>query len=337
MVLTSVVVLVCSIIYLAPVDPTRLTFGQRSDNQTVARKRQELGLDKPLYIQLTKYLVDVSPAYIGTSDRYDDFKWVGLKLGSFRIFLKSPNFRFSYQTGREVSELLKDAIPKTIILALVAFSFASMIGILLGIYSAVKMGTAIDQFIIGITTIGISVPSYVSAIFFALLFGFVLRDLTGLNLQGSIYEFNDYGDEVVLWKNLLLPALALGIRPVAVITQISRSSLLDVLNQPYIQTAKAKGLSFTSILKKHALQNAMNPILTSLTGWLASLLAGAYFVEKVFNFKGVGELTINALINYDTPVILASMIFVCTVFIVINIITDILYTLIDPSIRKTKS
>jgi peptide/nickel transport system permease protein len=203
----------------------------------------------------------------------------------------------------------------------------------LGIVSALLKGTWYDTLIITLSTVGISVPSYVAAIFCALLFGYILGPYTGLNMQGSIYELNDIGDDVVVWKNLILPALALGVRPVSIVTQLSRSAMLDVINMNYIKTARSKGLASFKVISNHAIRNAMNPIVTSLSGWLASLLAGAFFVEKVFNYKGVGELTINALINYDIPVILACVLFIATVFVVINILTDILYVLIDPKVK----
>jgi peptide/nickel transport system permease protein len=130
-----------------------------------------------------------------------------------------------------------------------------------------------------------------------------------------------------------LPALALGLRPVSVITQITRAVMVDVLKMDYIRTAKAKGLKFKEIIISHTLRNAANPIATTVSGWFASLLAGAFFVEYVFNFKGLGSLTINSLINYDVPVLLACLIVVCTIFIIVNILMDILYRIIDPSIQ----
>jgi peptide/nickel transport system permease protein len=165
------------------------------------------------------------------------------------------------------------------------------------------------------------------------LFGFLLNAYTGLNIQGSIVELNDIGDEVFVWKNLLLPSLALGLRPIAIITQLTRSAMLDVMSQPYIRTAKAKGLSYYKVLFKHALRNALNPVVTAISGWFAALLAGAFFVENVFNFKGLGDITVNALLNFDIPVVLAAVLFTALVFIIINIIVDLLYVLIDPRIK----
>ena len=335
LILVSVVMLISSIVYLAPVDPARLTFGQRSDASTVEMKRKELGLDQSLSQQMFSYLADLSPVLItSSSEKYENFKILDFKLGSYTFLIKGVNLRTSYQTGNQVSEMIKQALPKTIILALSSFIFASILGILLGLVAAIYQNKAIDKIILAVSTLGISVPSYVAAIFFAVIFGYTLHHITGLNIQGSIFEVNDYGDDIVAWRNLILPAIALGIRPVSIIMQLTRSAVLEVMSQDYIRTARAKGLNFVKVMLRHTLPNAMNPIVTSLTGWLASLLAGAYFVEKVFNFKGIGELTINGLVNYDLPVILACVILICIVFIVINIITDVLYMILDPRMRN---
>jgi peptide/nickel transport system permease protein len=336
LVLISAVVLISSIIYLAPVDPARLTFGQRTDSAAVERKQVELYLDKPLHIQMLYYLNDISPISFGETERYENknvsFVKIFTRKDGKSLMLKEPYFRESFQTGKSVSALLKDAIPKTLILATAAIGIAIFFGIMLGIIAALVKDTWIDQFIIGVSVIGISVPSYVSAIVLALIFGFLLRDYTGLNIQGSIFDINDIGDEVVVWKNLILPAIALGVRPLAIITQLMRSSLLDVMTQDYMRTAKAKGLEFKKVILNHGVKNSLNPVFTAVTGWFASLLAGAFFVENVFNFKGIGGLTVNALINYDIPVLLGCVIFVCTVFIGINILVDYGYKMFDPKV-----
>ncbi|MFT4535297.1 MAG: peptide/nickel transport system permease protein [Saprospiraceae bacterium] len=337
LVLISAVVLISSIIYLAPVDPARLTFGQRTDSAALERKQAELFLDKPLQIQMLYYLNDISPIGFGDGLRYESkgisyFKPFGGKESKSLLF-KVPYFRESFQSGRSVSALLLDAIPKTMILAITAMMIAILFGIILGIIAALVKDTWLDQFIISVSVLGISVPSYVSAIILALVFGFLLRDYTGLNLQGSIFDINDIGDEVIVWKNLILPAIALGVRPLAIITQLMRASLLDILSQDYMRTAKAKGLEFKKVVINHAVKNSLNPVFTAVTGWFASLLAGAFFVENVFNFKGIGGLTVNALINYDIPVLLGCVIFVCIVFILINILVDYGYRVFDPKVR----
>lgn len=335
LVVIAVVTLISAIIYLAPVDPARLSFGQRSDDSTVDARRKQLGLDQPLYVQMGRYLADLSPISRIENQYQSEYNiWLTLSdSGSHSWVLKQPFLRYSYQTGRRVTTMLSETIPKTMILALAAFAIACLIGIFLGIVAAIKKDSFLDQFIIGFSTVGYSLPSYVSAMILALIFGYYLDHITGLNLQGSIFELNDLGDEVIVWKNLILPAIALGIRPIAIVTQLTRSAMLDVLSENYIRTARAKGLAFTKVISKHALRNTMNPVTTALTGWLASLLAGAFFVENVFNFKGVGQLTVDAMINYDVPVLLACVIFICVVFVILNIIADLLYVWLDPKVK----
>jgi len=330
-----VVITITSIIYLAPVDPTRLTFGQRSDAATVEAKQKELGLDQALPVQLYRYLVDLSPInwIDSNSDKLDTYSHFTLYQGDKSLIIKWPWLRESYQTGRPVIDIMKEAIPKTALLALCAILIATFLGLILGVIAAVKKNTKIDSLIVMLSVFGYSLPSYVTAIILAVLFGFLLNAYTGLNIQGSIVELNDIGDEVFVWKNLLLPSLALGLRPIAIITQLTRSAMLDVMSQPYIRTAKAKGLSYYTVLFKHALRNALNPVVTAVSGWFAALLAGAFFVENVFNFKGLGDITVNALLNFDIPVVLAAVLFTALVFIIINIIVDLLYVLIDPRIK----
>jgi peptide/nickel transport system permease protein len=134
-------------------------------------------------------------------------------------------------------------------------------------------------------------------------------------------------------KNLILPAITLGIRPLAIITQLTRSAMLDVLDQDYIRTAYAKGLSKRIVVWKHALRNALNPVITAITGWFAELLAGAFFVEYIFGWRGIGKLTVDALSNLDFPVVMGSVLVSASFFILINILADILYGMVDPRVR----
>lgn len=316
-----VVLLILSIIYASPVDPARLSFGQQLDDETLALKKEELGLDKSLITQITYYIRDISP--------------IGMKEvnGDKRIGFKTPYLRESYQSGESVGLLLKRALPNTLILALSSILIASFLGILFGIIAAYNKGRWIDSFLLTISTLGYSIPSYVSAIFFAIVFGFILAPVTGLNMQGGLWELNDLGDEVFIAKNLILPSIALGIRPVSVILQISRSAFLDTMGKPFVLTAMAKGLPSKLIFRNHILKNAFNPIVTSISGWFAALLSGAFFVESVFRFKGIGFVTVQALLNYDVPVLTASILIICMLFISLNILMDILYTYLDPRIQ----
>jgi len=164
-----------------------------------------------------------------------------------------------------------------------------------------------------------------------------LHNYTGLNLTGSWFDIDETtGQKYLTLKNLILPSITLGIRPLAIITQLTRSSMLDVLNQDYIRTAYAKGLNKRIVIFKHALRNALNPVITAITGWFAELLAGAFFVEYIFGWKGIGKVTVDALDKLDYPVVMGSVLFSASFFILINILADILYGVVDPRVRLTK-
>ncbi|GAB1396531.1 MAG TPA: ABC transporter permease [Saprospiraceae bacterium] len=335
-VLLMVIITVSSIIYLAPVDPTRLSFGQMADAGTIEKKKERLGLDKPLPVQLMYYINDISPISIYRTSELSELPVTksALSLSSTHsLVLKMPYLRESFQSGRKVSELIGEALPKTLILAFASLLFALLIGIPLGIICALNRDKMADRAIIAFSTLGVSLPSYIPAIMFAVFFGYVWSSLTGLDVQGSIIELNDLGNEEIRIRNLILPVLALGIRPVAMITQLSRSAFLDVMNQEYIKTAKAKGVRLVSLLYRHALPNASITIISASSGWLATLIAGSYFVESIFNFKGIGDLTISSLTSFDIPVILGTLITVCIFFIIINLVVDMLYTKVDPRIK----
>ena len=153
-------------------------------------------------------------------------------------------------------------------------------------------------------------------------------------MAGSLYSVDDFGrGEYLDLKNLILPAFTLGIRPLAIVVELTRNSLLDVLSQDYIRTARAKGLSKTRILLKHALKNAMNPVITAISGWFASLIAGAVFIEYIFDWKGIGVVIVNALDKYDFPVIMGAVLYISVILVFINIVVDIAYGLLDPRVR----
>jgi peptide/nickel transport system permease protein len=245
---------------------------------------------------------------------------------------KAPYLGKSFQTRRKVSEVLGEKIYPTFVLALSAMAFASFFGIILGVFAAIKQYSFWDNAILIMSTFGISQPAYFSGIILAMIFGYYLSDWTHLNVRGSLTDMDYNGDTVTIWKNLWLPMLALGVRPIAIITQLTRSSMLDVLSQDYIRTAKAKGLGYYTVTFKHALRNAKNPVVTSISGWLAALLTGAFFIEKVFDYKGLGLQTIESLLSFDFPIVMGSVLFVAFVFVVMNIFTDILYSILDPRV-----
>jgi peptide/nickel transport system permease protein len=160
-----------------------------------------------------------------------------------------------------------------------------------------------------------------------------LSEYTGLSSVGSLYDYDEWEGEKLNLKNLILPAITLGVRPLSIVIQLTRSSLLDVLSQDYIRTAKAKGLSLYNVIVKHALKNALNPVVTAISGWFAGLMAGAVFVEKIFNWKGIGFEVVEALSKNDLPVVMGATLIFATIFVIINIFVDIAYGILDPRVR----
>jgi ABC-type dipeptide/oligopeptide/nickel transport system permease component len=313
-------------------DPARLVIGQTGDSATINNIRKELALDKPISKQFLLYLNDVSPIAL-----HDTVEAKAKNLKGFYLvgdcMIKLPYFRRSYQTKKEVGEVLMEALPGTLLLAAAAMLLATVLGILLGILAAVKQNTWMDTSAVFASVLGISAPSFFMGIVLAYLFGFVLSNYTGLQMMGSLYEIDAISGKYLSSKNLILPAITLGIRPLAIITQLTRSSMLDVLDQDYIRTAYAKGLSRRVVIFKHALRNALNPVITAITGWFAELLAGAFFVEYIFGWKGIGKLTVDALEKLDFPIVMGSALVTATFFIIVNLIADILYGIVDPRIR----
>ena len=316
-------------------DPSRLIMGQRADASTQENIRKELYLDKPLWKQFLFYLNDVSPVSIDSKEAIEKKKLRGFFIGGdTRLSLKAPYLRRSYQTKKDVWELLMEALPGTLLLALAAMLFATVAGVFLGVTAAVKKDTWMDTTAIFTSILGISAPSFFMGIIIAYTFGFVLTRYTGLHMIGSWFDLSETsGHKYLTIKNLILPAITLGIRPLAIITQLTRSSMLDVLNQDYIRTAYAKGLSKRVVVWKHALRNALNPVITAITGWFAELLAGAFFVEYIFGWKGIGKLTVDALEKLDFPVVMGSVLVTAAFFILINILADLLYGVVDPRVR----
>jgi peptide/nickel transport system permease protein len=226
-----------------------------------------------------------------------------------------------------------DALPGTLILALAAMIFATVVGILLGVLAAVKKGTWMDSTAVFSSVIGISAPSFFMGILIAWIFGFIWSEYTGLHMTGSLFDTDAFRGRELQLQNLILPALTLGIRPLAIITQLTRSSMLDVLGQDFIRTAYAKGLTKRAVIFGHALRNAINPVITAITGWFAELLAGAFFIEYIFGWKGIGKITVDALEKLDYPVVMGSVLLTALLFVLVNIIADLTYSLIDPRVR----
>lgn len=411
LVLWGVVTLVFAIFSINPGDPAAMLLGQRADEEAIERVRRELALDLPWGKQYALYLNDVSPLSLHSENEdsriyLDPEKYNYTQLldfGQTVLVVKSPYLRRSYQSKKQVSEIIAEALPGTVVLAVGAIFFALFFGILLGVVTAVNKGRFIDGFALFTAVLGMSAPSFFSAIIIswiggylwsaqttlpaipivlaliglaislfrkprtwiksvewfiggvliglgllvvnsltALLFDFnffLFRDAalvlpgTGLNMTGSLYDVDVFTGEYLALSNLILPMITLGIRPLAIVVQLTRNALLEELSKDYTRTARAKGLSPNAVVFKHALRNALNPVVTAVSGWFASMLAGAVFVEFVFNWKGLGLQVFQSLQNDDFPVVMGSVLVIAASFVVINIFVDVIYGLLDPRVR----
>jgi len=325
-------------LFMALPSADQMLTGQRSDISTREAIIKDLGLHKPLYLRYLNYLNDLSPLSVysstGNSSEIPGLRIV--KTPSVVLMVKAPWLGFSYQNRKPVTSILADAFPGTLVLAVAALLFAAVVGIGLGIFIATRPGSLTDRFISTFSVLGISAPSFFTAILVAWFFGFVLRAYTGLSMTGSLYEVDPLGrGKTLALQNLILPCFALGLRPMAVFVQLTRNSMLEQLAQPYVRTAIAKGLSQSRILFTHVLRNALNPVVTAVTGWFASLLAGAFFTEYIFNWKGIGKITIDALQQSDLPVVMGAVLLSAALFVAISFFTDLLYYALDPRVRAT--
>lgn len=316
-------------------DPARLVLGQTGDSATISNIRKELYLDQPRWKQFVLYCNDISPLSVHTEDEIVQKQLKGIFVGGeAKLALKWPYLRRSYQTKKEVMEVLRDALPGTLMLATAAMLIATFLGIFLGVMAATNKDTWLDTSSVFASILGISAPSFFMGILIAWIFGFLLNDFTGLYMTGSWFEFNpETGEKILSLQNLILPAITLGIRPLAIITQLTRSAMLDVMNQDFIRTAMAKGLRKGTVVWKHALRNALNPVITAITGWFAELLAGSFFVEYIFGWKGIGKVTVDALEKLDYPVVMGAVLFAAFIFVCMNMLADLLYAVIDPRVR----
>lgn len=316
-------------------DPARMVMGQTGDSATIANIKKELYLDQPKWKQFVLYVNDVSPIAVHSKEEIDKKELSGLFIGGeTNLAFKIPYLRKSYLTKKDVWDVLTEALPGTIMLALAAMFIATVLGITLGVIAAVKKDSWLDTSSVFTSILGISAPSFFMGILIAYFFGFVLSSYTGLNMTGSWFDIDiQTGEKKLTLQNLILPAITLGIRPLAIITQLTRSAMLDVLNQDFIRTAYAKGLSKRTVIWKHALRNALNPVITAVTGWFAELLAGAFFVEYIFGWRGIGKVTVDALEKLDYPVVMGSVLLSAFIFVLINILADVLYGVVDPRVR----
>ncbi len=281
------------LLYILPGDPARMMLGQRADVASVEAVREELGLNKPVYVQYAMFMTNAFKGDLGRS----------------------------YATNRDVVATILEKLPATALLSFSALFFSSMLGVLMGIISAVKKYTITDNAAMIFALFGISVPSFAFGLIMALLFGHILK---WFPISGYINEG---------WQYLVLPMITLALRPMAITARITRSSMLDVMNQDYVRTAKAKGLSSGKVIFKHTLRNALNPVVTTISASLAATLGGVFFIEYIFNWPGIGLLAVDAIFKLDFPMIQGTVLFSAIVFVVINFFVDIVYAMLDPKVK----
>lgn len=335
-IVVGVLTLIFLVYHALPGSKDSILKGHRTDVSSREAMAQELGLYQPVHIQLLQYFNDLLPisTHLDTPQNQAKYRYLPmLRVNGKVMVLKWPYLRRSFQSNKPVSEMLGEHFWGTFWLSVVAMVLACGGGVLLGTTAALRQQTWADYLIGSFCAILLSIPSFVTAIFMAMIFGYYLSDITGLNVTGSLYATDTYSGTRLELKNILLPAITLCLHPLASITMLSRNSMLEVLGQDYIRTARAKGLRRRAILLNHALQNALNPIITSVGGWMGTLLAGSFFVEYVYHWKGIGLMTISAVQSMDFPVIMGATLLMALWYVVLNLASDVLYALNDPRIR----
>ena len=289
--LFGVLVVVFLLLYVAPGDPVLAMVGERADEETIERLREELRLNDPLLVQFAHYLGGVVRGDLGRS----------------------------YITNRPIRQDILERFPKTLELALAAMLLASVIGIFIGVLSAYRAGGWIDRAGLGLAYLGISFPVYWVGLILILVFAVTLRWLPASGYGGLQY--------------LILPALALGSRSIAFLARITRSSMLDMLGSDFVRTARAKGLSERVVVVRHALRNALIPVITVLGLDFGYYLTGSILTETIFGWPGLGRYVVNAISRRDLPAIQGSVLFLSGVFVMVNLLTDLAYAKADPRVR----
>ena len=340
LILFGVATLVFALFNILPGDPARMMLDQREDSEQLAAIRAKYGFDLPVITRYQIYLNDLSPisrhkknTLRFTSEKYNSK--ILLENENAVWLLKWPYLGESFQRqGKGVSTIIGEVFFNTALLAITAMSFALLFGGFIGVLTALRKDSFFDRFWTVFGTFGMALPSFFSAVLMAWIFGFLLAEYTGLSMTGNLWELDDYGDRMHLRiQNLILPALTLGIRPLAVIIQLVRSSMLEVLEQDYIRTARAKGLPEKTVISRHALRNALNPVITAVSGWFASMLAGAVFIEYIFGWNGMGKQLVDALHQLDMPLVMGIVLVIATLFVVIQLFVDFIYAWLDPRLR----
>jgi peptide/nickel transport system permease protein len=298
-VMAVVAVFVFSMLHLSPGDPAAIIAGDLATNEDIKQIREKLGLNRPLYEQFYIWISNVAVGDLGTS-----------------IFSELP-----------VADLIKQRIEPTLALSLTTIVFSVLVAVPIGIIAAWKAGSLLDRAVMGFAVFGFSVPVFVFAYLLIWVFAAKLRILPVMG-YASIFE-----DPTRFASSIVMPTLALGVTYIALIARITRASMLEAINQDYIRTAHAKGLSIVPILFRHALRNASVPIVTTIGTGIALLIGGVVVTESVFAIPGLGRLTVDAILRRDYPVIQGVILMFSGVYVLVNLTIDITYTILDPRIR----
>jgi len=342
-VLLGIVLLVFVLARVIPGDPCTATYGEKATPELCAQFAVRYGLNKPIYEQFVIYLGAIAQGDLGSSIRF----------------------------GRPVAEILLERLPVTVELTVVALLFASVIGITLGLLSATRRNSPVDVATMIVANLGVSTPVFVLGLLLAFVFAVLLKDtpltmppsgrlspgvnvvplaeawgqtgLTGppraiLDFFSNMYTFNtlvtgQWGTLADALKHLILPAIAVGTIPLAIIARMTRSSLLEVLGLDYVRTARAKGLKERSVIIRHGMRNALLPVVTVIGLSLGAFLSGAILTETIFNLTGMGKTLFEAISGRDYIVIQGVTIVVAIAYLVVNLVVDVSYALLDPRIR----
>ncbi|HWP60660.1 MAG TPA: ABC transporter permease [Candidatus Acidoferrales bacterium] len=318
-VLLGISFLVFLLMHLAPGDPVSLLLGDNASQEDIERTRREWGLDRPLLVQYFDFLARAAQGDFGNSLKF----------------------------GEPVTKLVKERLPATVELALASLIVAIVISLPIGVYSAIKHDSMLDHAGTAVALIGVSLPNFwlgIMLIYFfggqwnllpvagRIEYGLQVRSITGLYLVDSLLT----GNMPAFWsalQHLLMPAITLGTGLAAIVTRITRSSVLEVMRQDYITTARAKGLSERAVVWKHTLRNSMITIITILGLQLGALLNGSVITETVFSYPGIGDLLIQAIALRDYKLAQGLIFFFAIMYFAVNLFVDVLYRLVDPRIK----
>lgn len=290
-VLIGVIFIIFIMLNVVPGDPITLMMGEHIKPDLIEQFRVRMGLDDPVIVRFFKYIINAIQGDLG----------------------------MSYKLKRDVTDLIKDAFPNTVKLALFAAVIAWIVGIPAGIISAIKQNTIIDRLFISVSLFGVSMPVFWGALLLQYVFAYKLK----------VFPVSGYKT----WMHLALPAIVLGWSSAGTIARLTRSSLLEIMQNDFIRTARAKGASESIVVVGHALKNALLPVVTMMAIQISSLLSGAVITESIFSIPGIGRLAVDAISNRDMPLLQGTVLFTTVLIIGGNLVADILYSVIDPRIR----